>query len=49
VFISFVYLISNGALDWGPIRRVRPVSSDAATRTTTSTVRRVGPSSGEAA
>jgi NADH-quinone oxidoreductase subunit A len=49
VFISFVYLISNGALDWGPIKRVRPVTSETATRTTTSTVRRVGPSSGEAA
>src|ERR1700683_261271 len=37
VFISFVYLISNGALDWGPIKRVRPVTSETATRTTTST------------
>ena len=23
VFVSFVYLIGNGALDWGPIRRLR--------------------------
>jgi NADH-quinone oxidoreductase subunit A len=43
VFVSFVYLISNGALDWGPIHRARrqsPMVSEA--RTTTTTVRRVG-------
>lgn len=43
VFESFVYLISNGALDWAPAkvaRRLHPaVSPD---RTTTSTVRKVG-------
>lgn len=44
VFESFVYLISNGALDWGPVKTVRRsvtgmVSAD---RTSTSTVRRVG-------
>jgi NADH-quinone oxidoreductase subunit A len=49
VFISFVYLISNGALDWGPIKRVRPVTSDTTVRTTSSTIRRVGASSDEAA
>jgi NADH-quinone oxidoreductase subunit A len=38
VFVSFVYLISNGALDWGPVRRLRAVDT---TRTTESTVRRV--------
>ena len=48
VFISFVYLISNGALDWGPIKRVRPIST-VQVRTSRSTVQRVGPSSGEAA
>ncbi len=48
VFFSFVYLVSNGALDWGPVKRLRPVEQPE-TRTTTSTVRRVGPSSGEAA
>ncbi len=47
VFFSFIYLVSNGALDWGPIKRVRPVAT--ARRTTASTVRRIGPSSGEAA
>jgi NADH-quinone oxidoreductase subunit A len=41
VFVSFVYLISYGALDWGPIRRVRPVTTDER-RTSSSTVRRVG-------
>jgi NADH-quinone oxidoreductase subunit A len=42
VFVSFVYLISNGALDWGPLKRVRPVAGGS-TRTTESTVRRVPP------
>lgn len=42
VFISFIYLISNGALDWGPMKRVKPVISDKI-RTTASTVRRVPP------
>ncbi len=40
VFVSFLYLISNGALDWGPVRRVRPLT-ETAERTTASTVRRV--------
>ncbi len=44
VFISFIYLVSNGALDWGPVKRVRPVSE--AARTTSSTVRRVPPPRG---
>jgi NADH-quinone oxidoreductase subunit A len=39
VFVSFLYLISNGALDWGPARRPRPVV--VSERTTASTVRRV--------
>jgi NADH-quinone oxidoreductase subunit A len=42
VFVSFVYLISNGALDWGPLKRVRPITSGNV-RTTESTVRRVPP------
>src|SRR5579862_8439199 len=49
VFFSFIYLISNGALDWGPVRQVRPVQPAEDQRTTGSTVRRVGPTSGEAA
>ncbi|MEM9133393.1 MAG: NADH-quinone oxidoreductase subunit A [Actinomycetota bacterium] len=43
VFESFVYLISKGALDWGPLqvsRRQDPMRS--ASRTSDSTVRRVG-------
>jgi len=43
VFASFVFLIANGALDWGPVKhlhRVDPrISSE---RTADSTVRRVG-------
>ena len=40
VFVSFVYLISNGALDWGPVKRLRPAAT-APTRTSESTVRRI--------
>ena len=43
VFVSFVYLISNGALDWGPLHRERrqsPMVSEE--RTTRTTIRRVG-------
>jgi len=43
VFASFVFLIANGALDWGPAQHVRQAVSAASThRTATSTVRRVG-------
>ena len=42
-FLSFVYVVAKGGLDWGPTRQVRrvweAVSSD---RTTATTVRRVG-------
>jgi NADH-quinone oxidoreductase subunit A len=48
VFVPLVYLVANGALDWGPVKRVRPMDSESV-RTSSSTVRRVGPSSGEAA
>ncbi len=49
VFESFVYLIANGALEWGPVKRLRDVSSTmrlsdmrSADRTAASTIRRVG-------
>jgi NADH-quinone oxidoreductase subunit A len=42
VFISFLYLVSNGALNWGPVKRLRPAGSTQ-TRTTRSTIVRVGP------
>ena len=44
VFASFVYLIANGALDWGPVRRVlHPAAGGPDSgRTAESTVRRVG-------
>ena len=48
VFVSFVYLISRGALDWGPAKRLRPLITVTSERTSDSTVRRVGPE-GEAA
>ena len=31
VFASFVYLIGNGALDWGPVRRLRAPTPEGAT------------------
>jgi NADH-quinone oxidoreductase subunit A len=43
VFVSFVFLISKGALDWGPLQRARrqlPMVSGE--RTLSTTVRRVG-------
>ena len=43
VFESFVYLIGNGALEWGPVhtaRRLEAAVSDE--RTTRSTIRKVG-------
>ncbi len=45
VFVSFVYLIGNGALNWGPVKRLRPAApagTTSADRTARSTVRRVG-------
>src|SRR5437763_11294826 len=47
VFVSFIYLIGNGVLDWGPVRRLTPVaglpgSMRSAERTAETTVRRVG-------
>jgi NADH-quinone oxidoreductase subunit A len=41
VFVSFVYLISNGALDWGPSKRMRQPMASPGVRTTESTVRRI--------
>ena len=43
VFESFVYLIGNGALEWGPAHQARRLKAAvSAERTTRSTVRRVG-------
>ena len=43
VLVSFMYLLSNGALDWGPAQRARRLSPMvSASRTTTSTIKRVG-------
>ena len=52
VFVSFVYLIGNGALDWGPVRRLRPLTAKlpegavSAERTAETTVHRVGAGTG---
>ena len=48
VFVSFAYLISSGALDWGPAARLR-TTNVALDRTSESTVRRVGSDPGQAA
>jgi NADH-quinone oxidoreductase subunit A len=41
VFVSFVYLISNGALDWGPVKRLHRLEVAVVGRTSASTVRRI--------
>ena len=42
VIVSFGYLLSNGALDWGPTKAARPVApATSPTRTSRSTVRKV--------
>src|SRR3954467_13277851 len=44
-FFAFVYVVARGALDWGPVRRSRPLTSEGAVsaeRTASTTVRRVG-------
>ena len=45
-FLTFVYVIARGGLDWGPLHRYRNLEADAAMvtsqRTATTTVRRVG-------
>jgi len=42
VFESFVYLIGNGALDWGPIKKIQQSRVTSPARTASTTVRRVG-------
>jgi len=43
VFESFVYLIGNGALEWGPVHQAKRLKAAvSAERTASSTVRRVG-------
>ena len=42
VFESFVYLIGNGALDWGPVKRIVRQELVSPSRTVDSTIRRVG-------
>ena len=42
VFIAFAYLISEGALDWGPAKRLGNRTGAPVIRTVSSTVRRVG-------
>ena len=43
VFESFVYLIGNGALEWGPVHTAKRLKAAvSAERTSTSTIRRVG-------
>lgn len=49
VFESFLYLISQGALDWGPAKRMRRSAMVDRTRTASTTVRKVGLEGREAA
>jgi NADH-quinone oxidoreductase subunit A len=41
VVVSLIYLLSNGALDWGPARRLARTVSPALMRSSTATIRRV--------
>lgn len=49
VFVAFLYLVSNGALNWGKARISGTADSSSLGRTTSSTVRRVGSSEDSAA
>jgi NADH-quinone oxidoreductase subunit A len=40
--IAFVWLIAQGGLDWGPVKRLRRVAPVDPARTSESTIRRVG-------
>ena len=43
IFLSFVYEVARGGLDWGPLKKSRPTDGVvSASRTTASTIRRVG-------
>src|SRR5688500_19103803 len=42
VFVSFLYMLSRGALDWGPVKRLRRLDAVDPARTSTTTIRRVG-------
>ena len=42
VFESFVYLIGNGALEWGPLKRLRATEAVSVSRTSASTIHRSG-------
>ena len=43
VLVSFAYLLSNGALDWGPTKRMKPVAPEMVSgeRTSRTTVKRI--------
>jgi NADH-quinone oxidoreductase subunit A len=45
-FLTFVYEVARGGLDWGPLQRIRDLTVDAASvspeRTSSTTIRRVG-------
>ncbi|HEX9258877.1 MAG TPA: NADH-quinone oxidoreductase subunit A [Acidimicrobiales bacterium] len=42
-FLSFVYEVAKGGLDWGPLQRQTPLTPDISPeRTSTTTIRRVG-------
>ena len=51
-FVTFVYEVARGGLDWGPLQRTRDLADDAAQvgpqRTLTTTIRRVGTDGREA-
>ena len=42
VVVSLAYLLSNGALDWAPVSKLKQLESHVSERTAASTIRRVG-------
>ena len=42
VFESFLYIIGNGALEWGPVKQIVRKAIVDPNRTTNTTIRRVG-------
>ena len=49
VFVSFVYLIANGALTWGPPKTLQPGMPSRTSESTISRISGARPTSGEAA
>ncbi len=49
VFFAFIYLLASGALDWGPVKMIKPSTYAKELRTTKGTVKRYGSDTNRAA